>query len=300
MILVDDNELWYEPRQCLDDDLKNVAVPCEMTAFQLAFLCGLIRGFKPRKLWEIGTAAGGTAIVMLRALELLGIRGEIHSVDLLRHYYKDKSKNAGWFVERYGQNYKNEVILHRGGVISQFMPSDEREIDFVLLDAAHKTPGELMDFLCLLPHLKMGCVVVCHDIALQHKHVNERFMTANSLLYASVVAEKLFTFDPGGYAGDYPNIGAFIIAEDTIKYLENIFFSLICKWDYMPDISQLELVRNVLRNNFSKEMCALFDSAVALNKQSEKNMKCKHASKKFLNFHGIVVRNKIRVENEKN
>lgn len=42
-----------------------------------------------------------------------------------------------------------------------------KEIDMVLIDSAHFEPGEILDFIIVLPFLKQEAIVVMHDIANQ-------------------------------------------------------------------------------------------------------------------------------------
>lgn len=282
MVLIDDKDLFYEPQESLAKELESGIIPCEMSDFQLAFLCGLLKKYNPKLIWEVGMSAGGTTAVILRTLELLNLHSEVHSVDLLEYWYKDKTKSAGWFVEGYNERNSRKspkATLHKGGLVSKFISSEEKNIDFLLLDAAHKTPGELIDFLLIFPHLSKGAIVVVHDIALQHKYCNEKVMTANSLLFATVVADKMITFDSNGYAGNYPNIGAFIINGDTEKYIENVFLALAIKWEYIPKQEQIEALRTVLRDKYSTKMQKYFESLLQLNIRSSE-MKIKNENQK--------------------
>ncbi len=80
--------LFYEPAQILSVEAnpKNAVIErAEMTPFQHAFLCGLLRKKKPAKILEIGVSAGGTSCVIMNCLKMLGSNAEFHSVDLLNH-----------------------------------------------------------------------------------------------------------------------------------------------------------------------------------------------------------------------
>ena len=61
-------------------DVKNDGA--EMTDWELGFLCGLIREYKPNKIVEVGVAAGGTTAIVLNCLSLLKIKAEMYSIDL--------------------------------------------------------------------------------------------------------------------------------------------------------------------------------------------------------------------------
>ena len=59
----------YEPRRKILSHIPNVPGEPEMSEFESAFLCGLLKKFRPKKILEIGVAAGGTTAVMLQCLE---------------------------------------------------------------------------------------------------------------------------------------------------------------------------------------------------------------------------------------
>lgn len=85
-----DTQLYYEPISILD--LLQARSKVEMSPRQLAFLCGLIKEYKPQKIVEIGVAAGGTSSVILNCISLLGLETEMYSIDLSPYYYRDRSK----------------------------------------------------------------------------------------------------------------------------------------------------------------------------------------------------------------
>ena len=90
-------EIFLEPIEILSriDQGKS-----EMTEWQLGFLCGLIKQKKPKKILEIGVAAGGTTAVILNCVSLLDIDVEVFSIDVNEKLYSDSSKNTGYLAEQ--------------------------------------------------------------------------------------------------------------------------------------------------------------------------------------------------------
>ena len=103
--MINQVELFRDPLQSVKE-LVNDEV--EMTEWQLSFLCGLIKTYCPRKIVEIGVAAGGTTAVMLSCVSMLGLDTEIYSIDVSERYYKDKNKATGYLVEN------NKMDLAKG------------------------------------------------------------------------------------------------------------------------------------------------------------------------------------------
>ncbi len=70
-------ELYYEPIYDIKDLIYNKA---EMTEKELAFLCGLLKKYRPEKVVEIGVAAGGTTAVILSCISMLGLNTQLISL----------------------------------------------------------------------------------------------------------------------------------------------------------------------------------------------------------------------------
>lgn len=253
-------EYFYEP-------VKNTQSWGEMSGRQLAFLCGLIKKQRPEKLVEIGVAAGGTTTVILNCISMLGLNTKVFSGDLSLELYNDKSKKTGYLAEEYkksrggGQNTNH--ILFAGKYAAEYLETVGSEIDFLILDTVHRLPGELLDFLACFPFLKQGCVVVLHDIALNHCGGNENSM-ATKVLLDLVAAEKMIDIDVTSLDA---GIGAFIINEDTAKYLGNVFSALTLTWAYKPKQEELALYRRFYQKYYTEELLAMFDLAVKLNQR---------------------------------
>ena len=69
-----------------------------MTDSQSAFLCGLLKSCRPKKILEVGVAGGATTAIILQALEDLGEPYEMHSVDVAEKFYRDHSKPVGFLA----------------------------------------------------------------------------------------------------------------------------------------------------------------------------------------------------------
>lgn len=239
----------------------------EMSSWQLAFLCGLIKEHKPKKILEIGVAAGGTTSVILNCISLLGIDTKVYSIDSSDKFYRDKSKETGYLAKECSQLLDNKIehYLHTGGISIEFIEKIGCGIDFLILDTAHTLPGEILDFLACLPYLKEGAVVVLHDIISYHNGVSTAFAT--QLLLDTVKANKLVGVDPD-YMFTYPNIGAFTITKDTVKHIEDVFSALMITWGYCPADEQLKLYRDFYRTYYNEECIHIFDLAVKFNKHT--------------------------------
>lgn len=200
MYHVNEIPLDYEPRRKI---LEKIAPHVnshgiEMSEFDSAFLCGLIKQIRPKKILEVGIAAGGTTSIILQALEDLSAPYEMHSVDILRDYWGDKTKPIGFVADLVTQilNVK-QYHKHIGGGILSHLNELEGGFDFVILDTAHYLPGELLDFPVILQLVRTNAMVCLHDVACHQAH-DDANKHATAVLFSTVTAEKYLNFIPNG------------------------------------------------------------------------------------------------------
>lgn len=216
----------------------------EMTVFQHAFLCGLVREKRPNKIVEIGVAAGATTAIVLTCLKELNLAATMYSVDIGKEWYRGGGKTTGFVAQESKANIigrsKHEFLL--GQSIPYVINQIGKNIDFLILDTAHSLPGELLDFLICLPYLKDGCVVVLHDMIENFLRGNKNEI-ATKLLFDTVTAEKYYMVDKEDYIAGLSNIGAFIVTEETRKNIRNVISALSMSWEYLlqPDEEKLYL-----------------------------------------------------------
>lgn len=243
-----DTQLYYEPISILD--LLQARSKVEMSPRQLAFLCGLIKEYKPQKIVEIGVAAGGTSSVILNCISLLGLETEMYSIDLSPYYYRDRSKKTGYLTDEYKElaqergGMKTAHILYTGRYAVECLEEIGEGIDLLILDSSHFLPDEILDFLACYPFLKRGSIVALHDLVLDLQTAHSEYR-ATKVLFDAVTAAKILDF------GDL-NLGAFQITSNTSKCLEDVFFSLVTNWGYKPENRMLELYKNFYRLHFSE------------------------------------------------
>lgn len=266
-----DIKLWTEPvRQLSNMDLK-----CEMDIHDHSFLCGMIKDKKPGKVLEIGVAEGGTTAIIVNSLSILGKRCEVYSVDLSRTLYCDEGKMTGYEYNRVLPYISTTDIDHNfllGKTVASQIDKIGGGIDFVIIDTTHKLPGEIMEFLCVLPYLNRDAVVVLHDTNLNYLRaaygnrswiISSKESVATKLLFSSVKGNKYLPITQEGL----PNITAFTVSDDTYSYIEDVFYSLTFTWTYMPGADMLNEYRNIFKRHYSKECLKLYDIAILNNQR---------------------------------
>ncbi len=270
-------ESWDLPKEQLH--LKTDFV-CEMNNHDHAFLCGMIKHRNPKKLLEIGIAEGGTTAVIVECLSLLGDKREVYSVDLSKMLYCDEQKETGYeydklvaYIDR--TNITHQILL--GGTIAKQIEKIGNEIDFVVIDTTHQFPGEILDFLCVLPYLMEDAVIVLHDVNLNYikamsgsrsRVVNSIKSVATKLLFSTVTADKYLPMKKN----ELPNIAAFTISVETYEHIEDLFYLLSFTWAYIPEKSMLDDYRNIYEKYYDKYCLELYDIAVINNQKIFKRM----------------------------
>lgn len=264
-------ELYYEPRMSVLGMLSDAAWVPEMTEFESAFLCGLIRQFRPHRILEVGVAAGGTTAVMLECIRLLGLDCDMYSVDVSVPFYRNNSRRTGYIADEYlsavGGKARHEFLLGQAlpHVIGRFAESP----DMVVLDTMHILPGELLDYLAILPRLAPGAVICLHDISLNQ--LTESRNIATNALYASMVGRRIFNFlpTPNRYGVKYPNIGAMQVTEETFSHIDGVFHALMLNWTYMPSEKDIKAYRAICEQIYGDEMMQIFEDALLYNRKHE-------------------------------
>ncbi|MCI8400769.1 MAG: class I SAM-dependent methyltransferase [Lachnospiraceae bacterium] len=264
-------ELFYEPeRECQKITKGNSKSFSEMTIFQQAFLCGLIKEKRPKKILEIGVAAGGTTAVILSCIKQLGYKAEMYSVDLEEKWYRTGKRETGFVAKEYMDilrgNVQHKFLL--GRPIPCVVDEVGEQIDFLILDTTHSIPGELLDFLVCLPYLKNGGVVILHDVIENHITCRDHEI-ATKLLFDLVQGEKWYMCEDESAVSGFSNIAAFEVDKRTRDTVYNLFSALSFSWTYMPEEWELEEYIKIIRKKYETEYVKLLERMIRLQTCTE-------------------------------
>ena len=268
------NEMWYEPA----DSARSIpGFECEMSRDDHGFLCGLLKEKCPDVIMEIGVAEGGTTLVIDSAMKMLGIAGKLFSIDISSELYCDRTKSTGFIYKECKKHWLEHEFIF-GHTVADFFRNTKETIDFVVLDTTHIVPGELLDFLVILPYLNNGTTVVLHDVFLNIARglcndptfvSSSPWSIATKLLYSSVSGTKYSS--EKNNSGEYVNISAFEITEQTREDIYNVFFALTHTWQYIPADWQIDEYRKIFGKEYDDECNRLFEYALESNKKIKKN-----------------------------
>ena len=264
-------EPYYEPTDYLRT--KNWFF-CEMNRDDHGFLSGLLKSRRPKKILEIGVANGGTTLLIMNTLQMLGIEAEMISVDLNELWYRDRHKETGFIFKENVQVSLGEHRFLLGHCIAKQIEEIGKGIDFAIIDTTHSMPGELLDFLTIYPYLTKDATVVFHDVNLNianlRKNSSKQVVKSSSLFIAtkalfSVVGGKKFFDVSSDEKKGLPNIAAVQIDERTRASVPSLFFATQYTWTYTVSEEMLSEYRNIFSKHYNKKCLELFDTAVKYN-----------------------------------
>ena len=266
-------ELYYEQESWIRQLPEEYRKRSEMSAFDRAFLCGLIKKYRPRKMVEAGVAAGTTSAVILNCLGSLELETVCYSIDICENYYRDSSRKSGYVVDEVKDRIKNcDKINHKmllGKSFPERLEEIGGEIDFLILDTMHRLPGDLLDFIAAYPFLSEHAIVVLHDIGLNLLNQNDFYM-APKVVFDTVSADKYLMADVDQLHG-LPNIGAFRITKATRDNIGDLFSCMTYSWHYLPDLKLMRAYRRIVEQYYEDRFLSYFDRAWILQREMAEN-----------------------------
>ncbi len=250
-----------------------------MTFDERLFLTALLLREKPKKILELGVAAGGSSVTILNAMQEFH-DSQLHSVDIQEFFWDGSGRRMGYLVDDYPE-LKRNWDLYTGNLPCQVMERIGGGIDFCLLDTMHILPGEFLDFLSILPYLSDDCMVVFHDTELHVQNDNDFFKTTNLLLNA-LPGEKFspplvgkaafngvidsFAFNAEvNYKHLFPNIGGVRLNRSSNDLAWSALSMLTMQWNTYYDFigeHEIDLLRRHFSRFYDQPFMALFNQIV--------------------------------------
>ena len=229
-----------------------------MTFDEQKFLNGIIRKYKPKKILEIGVAGGGTSALILNAIKDFP-ESKLYSIDKNTQWYKNPEKKTGMLIEEKFPGLIYKWTLYLGGIISEFIENIGDNIDLVYIDTMHLTPGEMLNWLEVLPFLKEEAIIILHDIFNKEKKRNYSNNQLLCYIRGKLILPKY---------GDSPlnrNIGALELFKGQNNYYEQYFLALGNQWEYMPDEKDLKLLKKFFKKYYGDKYKNIFLDAIDKN-----------------------------------
>ena len=251
-----------------------IAQYSEMVERERAFVLEQIQKYKPKKIVEIGIAAGANSVLILDFLfsNNLLVSTSLYALDYNTTYYLDLcgggeyNRKSGFLVQEIIPHLSSYYHLYTGGFCANHLDKIGGEIDFCIIDTVHSAPGEAFDFLMVLPYLAPNAVIILHDIA-YHCLAPNKYSHICALLFLSLVGEKKIPSQYAPYENIFQNIGSCMLASQQNDYLDLYFRILHIPWEYMPSEEDLSIFKNHILKHYGESFATTFEHIVALQKK---------------------------------
>ena len=261
------NYITYQ-REIITKKMKKFS-SWQLTHNEPYFINGIIRKYKPRKCLEIGVANGGSSIIILNAIKDIK-NSFLISLDLNTELYCDSKLKTGYNAYKYFPELTKNWKLLTGDQSHKFLDKLNLKFDFLLLDTAHFSPGELINIIEVLPFLEENAIIVLHDI-MYHLPSNNyfrpreiKFHPSNIFLLTSLYGDKVIIKNKNNRI---ENIGAIHLYPNQKKYYLNYFLLLLSPWEYYPNENHIRDLRIFIKKYYKEEIYLfLFNKAVIENK----------------------------------
>ena len=247
----------------LQDRLKGVI---EISLDEQKYLNGMVRKFKPKKLVEIGVSGGGTSALMLNAIKDMP-DAKLYSIDRYVNWYRGEGKKSGWAIEERFSELMNKWTFYTGVNTAEVIEKIGNNIDFAYIDTVHKCPGEMINFLEILPFLKEEAIVVLHDTYMNFlaNYIYDKKIInySNNQLLCYIRGELILP----SYGNEVfsRNIGGLKLYKNQKNYLKHYFLALGTQWVYMPEENDLKILRDFYIKYYGEKLVEIYDDAVAKN-----------------------------------
>ena len=230
---------------------------------QARFINGIIRKNKFKNCLEIGVANGGSSILILNAIKDFE-NSILVSLDLNKEVYKYPDKLTGYRVKQYFPELTKNWKLYTGDQPHKFLVDLNLKFDFLFLDSAHISPGEILNFIESLPFLNENAVVVMHDL-LWHFNIiiKSKLFPSCITLFPALYGDKVLL---SRNEENISNMGAVFLYPNQKEHYLDYFLLLLNFWEYIPKKNHLEdLRRFIIKYYKDKIYINIFDTAVQAN-----------------------------------
>jgi len=153
--------------------------------------------------------------------------------------------------------------LFKGNIATEYIEKIGDNIDMVLIDTAHFEPGEILDFLIVLPFLKENAIIILHDIANQITRSVTRNEWAPYLIFNGIRGEKYLPSGPYILKQD---IGAIKLERNQKLFYHDYFRLLGGQWQYFPKETHINQLKHFCKKYYDKKCLIMFEEAISFNR----------------------------------
>ncbi|WP_161565435.1 class I SAM-dependent methyltransferase [Campylobacter jejuni] len=286
-----------------------------MSLDERQFVLDIIKKYKPKKILEIGVASGANSALILDFLEQEGMLDstKFYSFDYFSMHW-DGIHNMGYMVDELVPHLRDNWVFYTGGFIANHIEKIGKNIDMCIIDTVHIAPGEILDFLMVLPFLSRRSILVMHDLS---NHILWDGIYWDGYSYfneAHVCAQLFFAWKGKKY---YPkpydiskktllqpariiekpvfqNIGCCILEDDLMSddNLETYFRLLSIPWAYIPSDNDLQCFENFVKRYYHQKFLNYLKIIIDLQKDWNINSRVNKEKKLLLENEKVKLQNR--------
>ena len=262
-----------------------IAQYSEMSERERAFVCETIKKHKPKKIVEIGIAAGTNSVIILDYLHENNLLDSTTfcAIDYNTTYYRDLrsgnymhncgggvesgQRKSGFLVQELVPHLTSYYNLYTGGLCANHLEKVGDGIDLCIIDTVHSSPGEGFDFLMVLPYLAENAVIILHDLSYHcFNRSNNKHANICALLFFALVGKKEIPPQYPPYEDVFQNIGSCVLSPNQKQFLEYYFRILHMPWEYMPSNEDLLVFENYILKIYGEHFAVAFKHILALQR----------------------------------
>jgi hypothetical protein len=203
-------------------------------------LAEFVRGVRPRRVLEIGTASGVSAAALLWSMHTVacGDAGApwVESFDIVERCYFDQSRPIGSAASEMVPSLTPRLALHTGTArdAARVLAPRAGQFQLAFIDACHDHPWPTLDVLWIAPLLAPGAWVILHDVSYARILDAKRAREGRPPKRSEYGPEALFEAWPfakvvgDGRAG---NIGALRVDDPAVVTADLLRASLVRLWE---------------------------------------------------------------------
>ena len=129
-------------------------------------------------------------------------------------------------------------------------------------------PGEVLNFIEILPFLKKNAIIVFDDI---NHHIKSKlakipyFYSCNNLLFSIIKGKKIMFNQNSNKYFQFSKQGAIILDDNQKQNYFDYFYLLSNNWSYMPNQFELNSIRKIIKKYYTSYLLSMFDKIVQIN-----------------------------------
>ncbi len=184
----------------------------------------------------------------------------LYSIDI------NNSSKVGKCVKDLFPYLLDKWTLFKGNIAAKYMKDIGKNIDLAIVDTSHFEPGEILDFLLILPFLKDEAIIIFHDIDHQFtssKGKDMRYYWAPYIIFNLIRGKKFYPSGPGVLNKD---IGAIKLEKNQKRFIHDYCRALGGHWEYFLSEEHIKMITSFFGKYYDNECFIILNESLIFNR----------------------------------